>query len=87
MIVLAGESASSTFEELGTIALNAVGTSVVKLATGIDPSNAAAHGVATFIRRAHRYKGTKLDVVDYGPYKESYAENTHIGLKNHHDEL
>jgi hypothetical protein len=48
VIVLAGEASQATFTELGVMALAAVGTDEVVIATGIDPADVVAHGAAVF---------------------------------------
>lgn len=49
-IVIMGEASKTGTEQLGKIALDAVGTEAVKLMTDFEPSEVVAHGAAVFAR-------------------------------------
>lgn len=49
-IVIMGEVSAKGIQELGKIALDAVGTETVKLLTDFKPSELVAHGAAIFAR-------------------------------------
>jgi hypothetical protein len=49
-IIVTGEASKAAVNELGNVAVNAVGTGVVKLMTDIDPAEVVAHGGAVLAR-------------------------------------
>jgi hypothetical protein len=49
-IVLTGEASHAAFAKMGVMALAAVGTDEVVIATGIDPADVVAHGAAVYAR-------------------------------------
>lgn len=87
-IVLAGEASPSAFDQLGAIARTAVGTDVVKVATGINPPDVLAYGAAAYARKAQKYKNkVPTHWGNMIPYEEYYVENERMGIKNYRDEL
>jgi hypothetical protein len=54
-IIIAGDATPAAITELGNIALDAVGTSVVKLMTQIDPSEVIAYGAAAWARMMQQH--------------------------------
>jgi hypothetical protein len=88
-IVLAGDASSSAFAELGELALDAVGTQEVKLATGIAPADVIAYGAAHFIRGAYKYRRRQPGASNGDPDKKIPEEKRIIGhiAQYAHEEL